>query len=181
MRNSTTCQGNFTNKCSNVCTRGIAYNRLCLLHRAAAPVQNPFNSPFALIKLKVAVGVSLCPCIFSGRRIWLHSRFPAGARSLKRGWWGWLQSERRSRLLEAGVVLLKDGACYGDKTKTLLPKLLVVINNLQVTFRGVVCQSFVVSPPRNPPHPHLFVLYVHLLGTSLQSAPKWIIKHDQSF
>lgn len=150
MRHSTTHQGNFMNKCSNVCTRGIIYNRLCLLHKA--PVQNPFNSPFALIKLKVAVGVSLCPSIFSGRRIWLHSRFPAGARSLKRGWWSWLQSERRSKLLEAGVVLLKDGACYSDKTKKNHPaaKLQVVINNLQVTFRGVVCQSFVEFSPLPP-------------------------------
>lgn len=55
----------FTIKSSNACARGIIHHRLCLLlHKAAVPMQNLFNSPFAPIKLKVAVGVSVCPCIF---------------------------------------------------------------------------------------------------------------------
>lgn len=55
----------FTMKSSNACAGGIIHHRLCLLlHKAAAPMQNLFNSPFAPIKLKVAVGVSVCPCIF---------------------------------------------------------------------------------------------------------------------
>lgn len=61
--------GNFTKRCSDVYTRGIIYKRLRLPHKAAAPMQKkskkPFNSLFALIKLKAALAVSLCPSIFS--------------------------------------------------------------------------------------------------------------------
>lgn len=104
----------FTIKPSNVRARGIIHPRLCLLHKAAAPMQNLFNSPFAPIKLKVAVGVSVCPCIFFREEDLIAlqvSRWRSRPEKRLMGLIAERESdERRSRLLAASVVLLKDGA-----------------------------------------------------------------------